>query len=71
MPTKKLKITADEFKVKLWLSSILYAEHMGDVQRAVGPLAKELGLPEPVWNENREYSDHEMVWPWDNYEEEG
>lgn len=55
----------DKQKVKESLSSILYAEHMGDVQRELSRLADLLDLPRPVYNESDDYSDHPYIWPWD------
>ena len=60
-----MQIEVDIEKVKDELSSILYAEHQGDVNRALHRLAPLLGLPEPVWNDSPDYFDYPEIWPWE------
>lgn len=45
------------------LSSLMYAEHQGDVQRVLPTLARLLDLPQPIddWDD----WDSPYVWPWD------
>lgn len=61
----------NEDKIKEELSAILYAEHMGDVNRSLHRLAPLLGLPEPEWNDDPDSWDHPEIWPWDKEEAEG
>jgi hypothetical protein len=42
------------------LDGLLYAEHMGDVMRAVKDLATALGLPQPL---DDEHAQNGLVWP--------
>lgn len=62
-----MQIEVDIEKVKEELSSILYAEHMGDVQRSMHRLAPLLGLPTPIWNDAEDVYEHPEIWPWDAY----
>lgn len=49
------------------LSSLALADHMGDINNDLPWLAKVLGLPTPVWSDERD----RMLWEWDeDYEEE-
>jgi hypothetical protein len=58
-------------QVKPMLSEILYAEHQGDVNRALYRLAPALGLPQPIYNQSEAlYSEHVDIWPWDKFEGE-
>ena len=47
-----IKTDFDWNKIKSHLEGINYAEHMGDVYRELPGLCKELGLPNPIWDDN-------------------